>query len=261
MEYPFWGGAWNSPWGFGAGAYGSYPGYAASSPSALWGADYLNPYGSAFAPATPAVFPPSSQAPTYTRAPTQPQPAATPSDRETKLEREVARLRGVERQLTGQVHDLTQQLQQAYQRNLQLEAELQGCLNSRAAAPAPAPAPAPAAEKTPPTPTAGKGGYLGLQVADGFRLRDDTNKHGYGAVKVVRSYGPAAQAGLQTLDFITTVRGVPVYNLNDFRAALQVVKPGDTVSFGVERNSRELTFVVTADARAPGQESPSSSSL
>jgi putative serine protease PepD len=64
-------------------------------------------------------------------------------------------------------------------------------------------------------------------------------------VQQVNAESPAALAGLRTGDLVTAIDGTPVRGPSGFVAALAALKPGETVSLTVQRNSRTLTLTAT----------------
>jgi putative serine protease PepD len=64
------------------------------------------------------------------------------------------------------------------------------------------------------------------------------------AVQEVVPGSPAAQAGVEVGDVITSVDGKPVREPNDVAEAIQDLEPGDTVSVGVDRGAGERSFDV-----------------
>ena len=65
----------------------------------------------------------------------------------------------------------------------------------------------------------------------------------------VRAGSPAAKAGLQAGDVLTSFAGKPVNNLYDFTYLLQGSKVGDVVEVKFLRDGKEMTASVTLEAR------------
>jgi putative serine protease PepD len=78
---------------------------------------------------------------------------------------------------------------------------------------------------------AAQGGTTGVQVTD------------------VRADGPAASAGLQAGDVITSVDGKDVATTQELQAAIDAKHPGDKVSIGYVRNGADHTVSVTLGTR------------
>jgi putative serine protease PepD len=75
-----------------------------------------------------------------------------------------------------------------------------------------------------------KRAYLGTQSS-----ADPTNPDG-AQVESVTPGGPADKAGVQKDDVIKAVDGQPVKDPSDLSSAIEVKKPGDTVTLRIERN-------------------------
>jgi S1-C subfamily serine protease len=60
-------------------------------------------------------------------------------------------------------------------------------------------------------------------------------------VAQISSGGPAAQAGVQQGDVITSVNGTTIASATDLLTALAHQKPGDTISLTLNRNGSTLT--------------------
>jgi putative serine protease PepD len=65
----------------------------------------------------------------------------------------------------------------------------------------------------------------------------------------VRSGGPAASAGLQVGDVITSVDGTSVTSPQELQGAIDSKKPGDKVELGYTRNGSDKTLTVTLGTR------------
>eukprot|EP01006_Ploeotia_vitrea_P027022 TRINITY_DN59909_c0_g2_i1.p1 TRINITY_DN59909_c0_g2~~TRINITY_DN59909_c0_g2_i1.p1 ORF type:complete len:408 (+),score=54.89 TRINITY_DN59909_c0_g2_i1:47-1270(+) len=95
----------------------------------------------------------------------------------------------------------------------------------------------------------GKFPFFGMEVADGIKFKEEHGgKQAYGAVKVVKVWGPSAASGIQALDFIRSINGVSVSNLSDFKVAMGQVRPDSQVPVVVERQHREITCVVNTES-------------
>lgn len=87
--------------------------------------------------------------------------------------------------------------------------------------------------------------FFGLMVADGIKFREEYGgKHEYGAVKVVKVWGPSAVAGILPMDFITHINRQHVASLQDFNHVVAAIEPNQTVEVVVERQNRQLIFSV-----------------
>eukprot|EP01006_Ploeotia_vitrea_P027021 TRINITY_DN59909_c0_g1_i1.p1 TRINITY_DN59909_c0_g1~~TRINITY_DN59909_c0_g1_i1.p1 ORF type:complete len:304 (+),score=27.74 TRINITY_DN59909_c0_g1_i1:485-1396(+) len=101
----------------------------------------------------------------------------------------------------------------------------------------------------------GKFPFFGLEVADGIKFKEEFGgRQAYGAVKVVKVWGPSSTAGIQALDFIRTINGVHVTTLVEFKDVMSKIQPNTQVPISVERQHRELSFLVNTDScdAAPG---------
>ncbi len=86
-------------------------------------------------------------------------------------------------------------------------------------------------------------GYLGIGV-------DDRHDGGSGAtVSQVQADSPAAKAGLQVGDVVTSVNGVAINGQAGLIAAIRDSAPGDKVSIDYSRNGKSATATATLDAR------------
>eukprot|EP00668_Euglena_longa_P001603 GGOE01001893.1.p1 GENE.GGOE01001893.1~~GGOE01001893.1.p1 ORF type:complete len:841 (-),score=192.41 GGOE01001893.1:226-2748(-) len=87
--------------------------------------------------------------------------------------------------------------------------------------------------------------FFGLELADGVRFaRGLAGTFKYGSIKVVQAWGPAADAGVQPLDFIKVVNGRPVSSLAEMRRFSLQVLPGSVVELVVERGETDLQLTV-----------------
>eukprot|EP01012_Entosiphon_sulcatum_P041456 TRINITY_DN552_c2_g1_i1.p1 TRINITY_DN552_c2_g1~~TRINITY_DN552_c2_g1_i1.p1 ORF type:complete len:340 (-),score=33.69 TRINITY_DN552_c2_g1_i1:33-1052(-) len=87
--------------------------------------------------------------------------------------------------------------------------------------------------------------FFGLMVADGIKFREEYGgKHEYGAVKVVKVWGPSAVAGIAPMDFITHINRQHVASLQDFNHVVAAIEPNQQVEVIVERSNRQLVFAV-----------------
>ncbi len=82
--------------------------------------------------------------------------------------------------------------------------------------------------------------YLGVSVA---------TASGGAKIGAVRNGAPAAKAGLQVGDLITSVAGTSVRSTNDLQRAIDARKPGDKVSLTIVRNGIRRTISVTLGTR------------
>jgi putative serine protease PepD len=96
--------------------------------------------------------------------------------------------------------------------------------------------------------------YLGIVPADasgqssspffgGFGQGGNTVTQG-AVVQQLGADGPAAKAGVQQDDVITSVDGTSISNANDLLTILATKKPGDTISLQLNRNGTTLTVQV-----------------
>jgi putative serine protease PepD len=84
--------------------------------------------------------------------------------------------------------------------------------------------------------------YLGVGLTQ--------TQSGAGAeVSEVRSGAPAAAAGLQAGDVITSVDGDPVASVQELQSAIETRKPGDTVKIGFDRDGADRTVSVELGTR------------
>jgi putative serine protease PepD len=83
--------------------------------------------------------------------------------------------------------------------------------------------------------------YLGIHVGDA------TN--GGAKVVSVQSGSPAAAAGLQAGDVITSVDGKPITSADDLTAAVAAHAPKDKVTLAITRNGKSMTVDVTLGVR------------
>jgi serine protease Do len=71
-------------------------------------------------------------------------------------------------------------------------------------------------------------------------------------VVLVANTGPAADAGIQAGDVITSFAGVEIYNRDELLRRLVIQHPGDVIPVGVSRDGNALTFSLTlAESRGP----------
>lgn len=93
--------------------------------------------------------------------------------------------------------------------------------------------------------------YLGISPADvssqstdtfgGFGQQGSTPQVASGAlVQTLSSSGPAARAGVQQGDVITSVNGTPITSASDLLTALAQLKPGDTANLKLNRNGTSV---------------------
>lgn len=97
-----------------------------------------------------------------------------------------------------------------------------------------------------PVAKAGGQGWLGV-------VADDENDRGRGVrVLEVTPDGPAAKAGFRVQDLITAVANIRVRQMSDLADMLGMYKPGDAVSFEVERDGKPQKLQATL-GQHPGQ--------
>ena len=90
-------------------------------------------------------------------------------------------------------------------------------------------------------------GVMTLTVADGETTREETIPFDVQGVEVsnVLSDTPAEEAGMQDGDFITSIAGEPVTNVNDFSSAMEGLSPGDEIVVEVQRDGETVPLDVT----------------
>ena len=72
----------------------------------------------------------------------------------------------------------------------------------------------------------------------------------YGAVfKDPLPGSPAARAGIEAGDVLTSVNGNPLQSWADFKGTIAAFAPGDTIHLRVRRNGQLLDIQLTVDAR------------
>ncbi len=91
-------------------------------------------------------------------------------------------------------------------------------------------------------------GWIGVQIqpvtndiADSLGLKD---AHG-ALVAEAQSGGPAAKAGVESGDVVTTVNGAPVKDARDLAKKIGALAPNETVKLGLLRKGNEKTVSVT----------------
>lgn len=73
---------------------------------------------------------------------------------------------------------------------------------------------------------------------------------GYGAVfKRPQPGSPAARAGIEAGDVLTSFNGSPLRNWADFKGTIAAFAPGDTIHLWVRRNGQLLDIKLTVDGR------------
>jgi S1-C subfamily serine protease len=88
-------------------------------------------------------------------------------------------------------------------------------------------------------------GYLGV-------IADDRGLRGRGVlVREVVDRGPADQAGLKPGDLVTASDGRPIRRMSDLGAVIEARKPGDVLSFTVERDGESQSVEVVLGKRPP----------
>jgi putative serine protease PepD len=83
--------------------------------------------------------------------------------------------------------------------------------------------------------------YLGIHVGDA--------PNGGATVASVQSGSPAATAGLQAGDVITSLDGKPITSADDLTAAVSAHQPNDKVTLTVTRNGKSMSIDVTLGTR------------
>jgi membrane-associated protease RseP (regulator of RpoE activity) len=134
-----------------------------------------------------------------------------------------------------------------------LESKLRQQLGKGQTPPPPAPAGAdsarPADEKAPAAPGEKKPGGAWLGV-----VADDEKDRGRGVrVLEITPGGPAAKAGFQLQDLITSVGGIRVRQMTELADMIELYSPGDKITFEVSRSGK-MVKLETAMGRRPGQE-------
>jgi putative serine protease PepD len=86
-------------------------------------------------------------------------------------------------------------------------------------------------------------GYLGVSGAD------PTLGRAGALINEVVSGGPAAKAGLQVGDLITSVNGKPVQSMDDLAAQIRLLGAGQKVQLGVVRGGQQQTITATLTKR------------
>ena len=86
--------------------------------------------------------------------------------------------------------------------------------------------------------------YLALNPSIAAQLGISTQKNGLVVMTVVQG-SPAAQAGLQRLDVITSVNGTDITDESTLAQAISTNKPGDKISLTILRGSQQKTVSVT----------------
>jgi S1-C subfamily serine protease len=72
----------------------------------------------------------------------------------------------------------------------------------------------------------------------------------YGAVfKNPLPGSPAAQAGIEAGDVLTSINGSPLRNWTDFKGTIAAFAPGDTIHLWLRRNGQLLDVQLTVDGR------------
>jgi len=98
---------------------------------------------------------------------------------------------------------------------------------------------------TAPPPANSQRAYLGL-------VADDRGEENRGVrVLEVHSGGPAAKAGFEKQDLITSVAGIRVHNLTEMAEVMELFPPGKTVAFEVVRGETQQRLNATL-GRPPG---------
>ncbi len=111
---------------------------------------------------------------------------------------------------------------------------------SRDVSPAPGDKPdKPAAETQP------GGGWLGVHVvpvSDAVRAQVDIPESQGIIVELTAPDGPAAKAGLQQNDILTTLNDSPIASVEDFRARLRQIPPATSIRLGYLRKGKQDTL-------------------
>ena len=72
----------------------------------------------------------------------------------------------------------------------------------------------------------------------------------YGAVfKSPLPGSPAAQAGIEAGDVLTSINGSPLQRWTDFKGTIAAFAPGDTIHLWIRRNGQPLDVKLSVDAR------------
>ena len=96
--------------------------------------------------------------------------------------------------------------------------------------------------------------WLGLQTTRvGGSVFSPSAPGGEVAVRFVKDHGPAARAGLQPGDRVHRVDGIPIHDIDRLAALHDRLRPGDPVTFEVEREGRRATLHVTTAAALAGR--------
>lgn len=97
--------------------------------------------------------------------------------------------------------------------------------------------------------------FFGLEVADGIKVDVFGSKQGYGAVKVVKVWGPAQRAGILPYDFITRINNATVATLADFNRCVDKIRPNEIVQITLEREGQTRSVHVRTEATSarPGR--------
>jgi putative serine protease PepD len=91
-----------------------------------------------------------------------------------------------------------------------------------------------------------KVGYLGVTPSLTTGGRDGA------LIQEVAPDSPAAKAGIQPGDLVTTVDGKAIANYSEMVAAIRAHQPGDKVTLGIVRNGNETTITATLAERPAG---------
>lgn len=90
---------------------------------------------------------------------------------------------------------------------------------------------------------------LNPELAETFGLKPAAAKNGGVIITGVLQNGPAAQAGIQPGDVVTTVDGKAVANVSQLLTAVAALKPGSPAPLTVLRKDRQIEIAITPGKR------------